>query len=98
MKIVIYTKYGAFQIPAEIHEEIGCECGMDVAEMDDIYHCFGRDIDRHDARLVKAVETRADVNGKFHNLKVVTIPDDVEYFIADDDGMEWIAEKHRTWE
>tara|TARA_R110000796_G_scaffold78528_1_gene175099 strand:- start:98 stop:385 length:288 start_codon:yes stop_codon:yes gene_type:complete len=94
MKVVIYTKYGAFQIPAEIHEEIGCECGT---EIDDVYHCYGLDIDRHDARLVKAVEARADADGDFHNLRVVTIPDDVEYRIEEYDGMEWIAEKHRTW-
>ena len=31
------------------------------------------------------------------NLKMVEIPDDVEWEIADYDGKEWVAEKHRTW-
>jgi hypothetical protein len=30
-------------------------------------------------------------------LEVVEIPDDVEWIIVDYDGMEHIAEKHRTW-
>ena len=30
-------------------------------------------------------------------LKVVTIPDGVEWQIEEYDGLEWIAEKHRTW-
>jgi hypothetical protein len=28
---------------------------------------------------------------------VIEIPDDVEWIIVDYDGMEHIAEKHRTW-
>ena len=37
---------------------------------------------------------------KFSNyiLKVVEVPDGIEIEIHDlDDGLEWIAEKHRTW-
>jgi len=30
-------------------------------------------------------------------LKIVEIPDDVDWEINEDDGSEWIAEKHRTW-
>lgn len=30
-------------------------------------------------------------------LRVVEIPTDIEYTIQDNDGLEWIAEKHRTW-
>ncbi len=35
--------------------------------------------------------------GPHSELKVVEIPDDVEFFIKDYDGMEHVAEKHRTW-
>jgi hypothetical protein len=28
---------------------------------------------------------------------VVEIPDGVEWEIAEYDGLEWVAEKHRTW-
>jgi hypothetical protein len=37
------------------------------------------------------------MNGDFAELKVVEIPDDVQWQIEEYDGKEWIAEKHRTW-
>lgn len=36
-------------------------------------------------------------NGMFSQLEIVEIPDDVEFEIEEYDGMEHIAEKHRTW-
>jgi hypothetical protein len=48
--------------------------------------------------LIKLVEKLGeDVNTRFSNLKVVEIPDDVDWEIAEYDGFEWVAEKHRTW-
>ena len=35
--------------------------------------------------------------GHFAELKIVKIPDDVDFEIDDYDGVEHIAEKHRTW-
>jgi hypothetical protein len=35
--------------------------------------------------------------GAYSQLKVVEIPDGVEWEIAEYDGSEHIAEKHRTW-
>ena len=37
------------------------------------------------------------MNDGYSELKVVEIPDDVEYDIQEYDGNEWVAEKHRTW-
>ena len=36
-------------------------------------------------------------NGKHATLKIVKIPDGVEWEIEEYDGREWISEKHRTW-
>jgi len=36
-------------------------------------------------------------NGQCADLKIVEIPDDVEYEIEEYDGVEWVAENHRTW-
>lgn len=48
--------------------------------------------------LIKVVEELGeDANGHFSELRIVEIPDDVEYIIEEYDGMEWIAEVHRTW-
>jgi len=86
MKVVIYTNYGGFCVPEELWEEVGC----------DKHQAWT--IDRTDKRLIKAIEARACDNcGEYKNLTVVTIPDDVEYTIKEYDGMEHIAEVHRTW-
>lgn len=53
---------------------------------------------RKDKRVVKVVkELGLEANGGFANLKIVNIPKDVEITIEEYDGVEWIAEKHRTW-
>jgi len=58
-----------------------------------------RAIERDDPVLVQVVEELGkEANGKYAKLKIVEIPDDVEYIIQEYDGLEWIAEKHRTWE
>ena len=55
-------------------------------------------IERSDPALVLVVkELGVLANGIFAQLKVVEIPDDVDYQIEDDDGFEHIAEVHRTW-
>ncbi len=36
-------------------------------------------------------------NQNFAKLKVVEIPDDVDWEVENYDGIEWIAEKHRIW-
>lgn len=54
--------------------------------------------ERHDPLLVEMVETLGDkAGGKYASLKVVEIPDGVDYEISEYDGNEHIAEKHRTW-
>lgn len=56
------------------------------------------DIERNNQYLVRVVEELGDeANGRFAELKVVDIPDEVEWQIDEYDGLEWVAEKHRTW-
>lgn len=62
------------------------------------YFLYPNDIDRTDPILVQVVEELGKkANGKYSSLKVVEIPDDVEWQIDEYDGSEWVAEKHRTW-
>ncbi|MEK6860432.1 MAG: hypothetical protein AABY07_00535 [Nanoarchaeota archaeon] len=70
---------------------------------DDI-KCFGRysaseyRIDRTDKDLVECVEVLGnEANGRYANLKIIEIPDGIEYEIDEYDGVESIAEKHRSW-
>jgi hypothetical protein len=54
--------------------------------------------DRSDPDLISIVELFEEkANGKHAKLKIVEIPDDVDYIIEDYDGAEHIAENHRTW-
>lgn len=57
-----------------------------------------RNIERTDPDLIRVIEELGtDANGRFAELKIIEIPDDIEYDIAEYDGVEWVAEKHRTW-
>ena len=54
--------------------------------------------DRADTFLVEVVEELGEkANGGCAELKVLEIPDGVEWVIDEYDGIEHIAEKHRTW-
>lgn len=53
---------------------------------------------RADPLLVQAVEELGvEADGQHARLKVVEIPDGVDYEIDDYDGVETIHEKHRVW-
>ena len=59
---------------------------------------YPREIERHDPALVQAVEELGQQSwGSHAELAVVEIPDDVDYIVEEYDGMEHIAEAHRTW-
>jgi len=54
---------------------------------------------RADPDLVAVVEQFGnDVNTVYSKLRIVDIPDDVEYTVEECDGLEHIAENHRTWD
>jgi len=67
------------------------------------YNVFGAqiwdlDLPRTDRDLVDCVELLGDRSwGRNAELKVVIVPDEVEWHIQEQDGREWIAEDHRTW-
>lgn len=53
---------------------------------------------RHDPLLTQVVEELGDAaNGSFAKLKVIEIPDGIEYIIDEYDGNESIHEQHRSW-
>lgn len=56
------------------------------------------EMERIDAYLIKTVEDLGGkANGEFSDLKIIEIPDDVKWEIEEYDGVEWVAEVHRTW-
>jgi hypothetical protein len=70
-----------------------------VSGASDEYAISYRDFDRHDSALVATVEKFGRLaNGQFAELAVVEVPDGVDYEIEEYDGIEWVSEKHRTWQ
>lgn len=56
------------------------------------------DIERTDPFLIEVIKQLKDkANGSCAKLKIIEIPDDIEWEVKEYDGNEWIAEKHRTW-
>jgi len=53
---------------------------------------------RDDPVLVQVVEELGDAaSGRHAKLKVVEVPDGIDYEIDEYDGIERIAEVHRSW-
>lgn len=91
-KIVINTCYGGFGLSEEALQMIAVKKNVDTSDFDHY------DLDRDDPVMVSIVEELGSkANDKFAQLKVVEIPDDVEWRIMEYGGVEYVAEKHRTW-
>ena len=88
----IYSGLGLFTVwtvPPEEREDLD-----DLSESQTL---SDYNIARNDPALVQLVEENPGKFGRFSDLKVVEIPDDVEWTIEEYDGREWVAEVHRTW-
>jgi len=90
MKVVINDCFGGFGLTDAALNEYKDRKGI----TDPNFYYY--DIPRDCPVLVEMVE-RGDVEGTFSELKVVEIPDGVNWYIAEYDGMEHVAERHRTW-
>jgi hypothetical protein len=54
--------------------------------------------DRSDPDLIAVIEEMGDaVNGFAAEIEIMEIPSDVEWHVAEYDGLEHVAENHRTW-
>lgn len=65
----------------------------------DYYSNFRDDDKRNHPLLIQAIEEVGEVesSGTFARIRVVDIPDDIEWEINEYDGIESIHEKHRSW-
>jgi len=92
IKIVVNRRFGGFGLSrAGLAEYL--RLSGDVEGEDG-----GRDIPRDSPHLIAVVESMGKrANGECATLLVVEIPDDVLWQIEEYDGMEHVAEKHRTW-
>ena len=108
-KIVINTCYGGFGLSKKAIKMYGKLKGLNLKRKKTKYgrkdyYINGRDffldsdIKRDDPSLIEVVTKLGEkADGDFSELKIVEIPNDIQYIIQDYDGIEWIAEKHRVW-
>ena len=107
MKIVINRDYGGFGLSEEAHAFIAKRKGWTHAcsdyDLDYWYsetgiEVYSSQLLRTDPDLIAAVETLgADANGRYADLKIVEVPDNIDWYIHEYDGLEEVCEKHRSW-
>ena len=88
--IVINTCFGGFSLSDEAKELYATKADKPIE--------YSWNLEPDDPILVAVVtELGTDANGMSSDLKVVEVPDGVSWTIKEYDGMEHIAEQHRTW-
>ena len=94
MKVVINTCFGGFSLSDAGEAEV-TKRDRTLAEEQ---YPVGWNIERTHPVLVQMIEEDAVLySGSSALLRVVEVPDDVEWHIHDYDGREHVAENHRTW-
>jgi len=98
-RIVINRKHGGFHLSHKAVAEYNQLSNRQITE-----HGYFADIPnmehvkRDDPTLITVIEALgAEANTRYSNLAIVEVPDDVEWHIEEYDGLEWVAENHRTW-
>ena len=106
MKVVINGCFGGFSISKRAAEFMAARGNVtakaELAEDGEFYgygYSGGNDgYDRTDPDLVAAVEELGvSASGSCAELRVVAIPDGIEWEISDYDGLESVEECHRSW-
>lgn len=89
MKVVINCDYGGFSMSTQALAMFNKQTGSELKDYQ---------IPRDHPVLIDIVEQLGDkASGRFSSLKILEIPDDVDWIIQEYDGAEWVAENHRTW-
>lgn len=80
-----------------IHEE--CREKGNFNEYNNVYFStYSIGLDRTDPVLIQVIEELGEsANGMCAKLKIIEIPDDIEWEVNEYDGMESIEEVHRSW-
>lgn len=111
-KIVINPNYGGYGLSFEAMMLYGKKKGVEIHAFVRGKEIFARpepytrityeptqsEIDRDDPILVEVIE---EIGNFAHydnrEMRIVEIPDGIEWQIENYDGAEWVAEKHRIW-
>lgn len=100
MKIVVNRCYGGFSVSQAIMKELGISFSHGYLRNED----FGIESDNWEAyraapTLIAAIEKIGikEATGSLAKLEIVEIPDDVDWYIHEYDGLESVHEVHRSW-
>lgn len=94
MKVAINTCHGMFNLSPQAVELYRKKTNLFCCKIDTYFYN-----DRANKNLIEVIEELGDdADGDFAKLKIVEVPDDVKWHISEYDGIEWVAEDHRTWE
>jgi hypothetical protein len=92
MKVVINKCYGGFGLSQKAVNMLEAK-GIKTDIMSDDQPEF-----RSHPKLIEVVEELKEEAGDRHaDLHIVEIPDYIQWYIEEYDGMEHVAEIHRTW-
>ncbi len=111
MKVAINKCYGGFGLPEEAFEALLIRKGVKYDQEDgNFYHAHKEHTDeniidqwnfiydRSDPDLIAVIEElRQKAPEWYFEIGIVEIPDDVKWHIEEYDGLEHVAEDHRTW-
>lgn len=98
-QIVINRCYGGFSL-SELAKVMYMEAAKDVPRP--MHWHIDQDVLRDDPiliRIINEIGPKAS-SGAHSSLKIIEVPDDVPadgWIVQEYDGIEWVAEKHRTW-
>lgn len=77
MKVIINNCYGGFGIRKDVVTNLGYKG----------YECYSYNL-RTDSRVIAMVENGEDVGAPYSELVIATIPDNVDWWIDEYDGLE----------
>lgn len=101
MKIVINRCYGGFSLSNKVMRHLGFEAD-DYGYVEN--SSFNIDDNNYQAyrthpALIDAIETIGleESSGTYSELRIINIPDDMDWYIEDYDGLESVHEHHKSF-
>ena len=92
MKVAINRCWGGFGLSKVAYKELGLK-------WDGYGHDYNSQEKRTDPALIECIEKpgQEKASGSMSHVEVVEIPDDVNWYIDNYDGMETVKERHCSW-
>ncbi|MGD9157181.1 MAG: hypothetical protein PVG39_02120 [Desulfobacteraceae bacterium] len=101
MKIAVNKCFGGFGLSKAVFDELGFKWdGYGYLDNESFGIESGNYLEyRKDPRLIAAIEKIGEekASGDLAEVRIVDVPDDVEWEIDEYDGIETIHEVHRSW-